>query len=128
MIVLDENIDVKERRRLQSWQIHYKHIGTTIGQRGMKDRNQILPLLHQLRRPSFFTFDLGFYDPAVRHANYCLVCLDISLAQGAQYIRRFLRHPSFNTKSKRMGKVVRVTSSSVTYWALGSQDHVKSFW
>ena len=29
--------------------------------------------------------------------------------EAASFIRRFLQHPQFKTKSKRMGKVVRIT-------------------
>jgi hypothetical protein len=128
MIVLDENIDVNQRRQLQRWRIHFKHVGTTIGRRGMKDRDQILPLLHQLPRPTFFTYDLGLYDRGLRHPNYCLVCLDVSLTQGAEYVRRLLKHPSFKTKSRRVGKVIRVTATGITYWALREQDQISLPW
>ncbi|MBI3949784.1 MAG: hypothetical protein HY314_04950 [Acidobacteria bacterium] len=94
----------------------------------MKDRDQILPLLHQRRQATFFTFDLGLYDPKWRHANYCVVCLNVPWAQGAEYIRRFLRHRRFNTKSKRMGKVIRLTVDGVAYWALGERGRVKLAW
>lgn len=49
MILLDENVDVLvRRRRLRDWRIRFKHIGTSIGRRGMKDVDEILPLLHRL--------------------------------------------------------------------------------
>jgi hypothetical protein len=77
----------------------------------MKDRNDIIPLLHSRRRPTFFTHDVGFYDPKLRHAGDCLVCLQVDEDEAADYIRRLLRHPAFRTKAQRMGKVIRVRST-----------------
>jgi len=48
--VLDENIVVTQRELLRSWKIHFRRIGGEVGRMGMKDRNEIIPLLHTLRR------------------------------------------------------------------------------
>jgi len=40
-----------------------KQIGIEIGHAGMKDRNEIIPLLHSLRRPTFLSRDDDFYHP-----------------------------------------------------------------
>jgi hypothetical protein len=88
----------------------------------MDDRNEIIPLLHKLRRPTFFARDHGFYHPTLRHARYCLVYLDVATGEVADYIRRFLRHPAFRTKAQRMGKVVRVRHSGLTYWPVGKES------
>lgn len=45
----------------------------------MKDRGDIIPLLHDLRRVTFFTHDLGFFDPSLCHKRYALICLDVKL-------------------------------------------------
>lgn len=73
-------------------------------------------MLHRLRRPTFFTRDLDFYKPELRHPGYCLVYLDVLPDQVAKYIRRFLRHKSFRTQAQRMGKVVRVRHGGISYW------------
>src|SRR6185369_17150547 len=39
--------------------------------------NEIIPLLHGLRRSTFFTRDRDVYDPGLAHRNHCLVYLDI---------------------------------------------------
>lgn len=49
MIVLDENIDEPQRRRLEMWRIRVRQIGVEVGQLGMKDLNEIIPLLHGVR-------------------------------------------------------------------------------
>ena len=57
-------------------------------------------------RPTFFTHDLGFFDPLLCHKDYSLVCLDVNAKDTAVYIRRFLRHPGFRTQKQRLGKVI----------------------
>ena len=59
MNILDENIPESQRQLLRSWRIRTQQIGHELGRRGMKDE-EIIPLLHQLRRPTFFTRDLDF--------------------------------------------------------------------
>ena|SRR6266496_2858650 len=87
----------------------------------MKDREDILPLLHTLDRPTFFTRDLGFFEPNRCHARYCLVCLDVHQKDTARFVRRLLRHPSFNTKAKRMGAVIRVSGAGLVLWRLNAR-------
>ena len=82
----------------------------------MKDRNDVIPRLHALRRPTFFTRDEDYYQADLRHAGYGLVYLDVPADEAAEYIRRFLRHPAFRTQAQRLGKVVRVRQSGVSYW------------
>jgi hypothetical protein len=116
MNVLDENIVLAEREQLIAWKIHFRRIGDTIGRRGMEDRQEIIPLLHTLRRPTFFTRDHDFYKPDLRHPGYCLALLDVAFDEAAEYTRRFLRHKAFRTQAQRLGKVVRVRHSGISYW------------
>ncbi len=106
MNVIDENIIQSQRDRLTKLKIHYRQIGFEVGSRGMKDHNDIIPLLHSLRRPTFFTRDQDYYDPELRHQNYCLVYLDVGPDEADEFIRRFLRHPSFRTQAEQMGNVL----------------------
>lgn len=48
MNVLDENIIAPERERLCAWRVHFRRIGEEIGHLGMKDHEEIVPLLHTL--------------------------------------------------------------------------------
>lgn len=115
MNVLDENIFEPQRRQLEAWKIRVRQIGVEIGSMGMDDRQQIIPLLHTLRRPTFFTRDRDFYHPWLRHPAYCLVYLDVNPDEAAYFIRRFLRHPDFRTQMQRLGKVVRVHGDGLSY-------------
>ena len=85
MIILDENIDLICRRQLLGWKIHVRQIGLEVGHVGMKDRNDIIPLLHSLRHPTLLTRDVDFYHPRLRHPGYCLAYFDVALAQTAYY-------------------------------------------
>jgi hypothetical protein len=119
--ILDEDIGQSQGQSLATQKIHFRKIGVGIGRFGMKDREDILPLLHQLKPPTFFTLDHGFYHSTLLHQRYCLVFLDVWEDEAAEYIRRFLRHPEFRTQTQRMGKVVRVRHRSMSYW----QIHVR---
>ena len=120
MIVLDENIDVFRRHHLERWRIHFRRIGAELGRFGMDDREEIIPLLHALRRPTFFTRDQDFYHPWLRHYGYCLVFLEVNPVETAQFIRRFLRHRLFRTQAQRLGKVVRIHEDGISFWQLGA--------
>ena len=120
MNVIDENIVFSQRQRLTELKIRYKQIGFEIGRLGMKDRNDVIPLLHRLRDVTFFTRDQDYYHPALRHSAPCLVHLEVPPDQAAEYVRRFLGHSPFRTRKERMGKVVRVRPSKLSYWQIGS--------
>jgi hypothetical protein len=126
--ILDENIDVFQREHLKLHKTHFRQIGVEVGRSGMKDRNDIIPLLHDRRRPTFFTRDHDFYDRALCHPGYCLVHLDVARNEVAGMIRRFLRHRAFRTQAQRMGKVVRVRHSGISFWQVRqSYEHVISW-
>jgi hypothetical protein len=94
----------------------------------MKDLTEIVPLLHGLRWPTFFTHDLGFFDPLLCHKGYSLVCLDVRAKEAAVFIRRFLRHPGFRTHRQRLGKVILVRQRNLRFWEIGEQRLQRSSW
>jgi hypothetical protein len=57
MIILDENITDDQCRLLRTWKISARKIGDDVGQRGVADEG-IIPILHQLPRPTFFTCEV----------------------------------------------------------------------
>jgi len=96
--ILDEDIDRLQRRRLEARKIHVRQVGVEIGRSGMKDLNEVIPLLHGARRSTFFTRDHGFYRPDLRHGRYCLVYLDVARRQIADSIQQFLNHRHFTAR------------------------------
>jgi len=117
--VLDENIPIDQREQPRRWRIATRLIGADIAAKGVLD-DAILPLLVTLPRPTFFTRDGGFYRRAFCHARYCLVVLGVAEGEVAAYSRRVLRHPVLRTHASRLGRVVRVSSTGVTFWQLNS--------
>jgi hypothetical protein len=115
MLVLDENLPAGQRRLLRSWRIRFRAIGEEIAFSGAKDEN-LIPVLHKLPQPTFFTLDRDFFRRDWAHANYALVWLDVRRREAAGFIRRFLRHPSFDTQAKRRGVVARVHAGGVIWW------------
>jgi hypothetical protein len=126
--ILDENIIASQRAQLRKWRIRFNQIGTEIGRRGMKDLTEIVPLLHSLRRSTFFTHDVGFFDPLLCHKGYSLVCLDIKANESAIYIRRFLRHRGFRAEKQRLGKVILARQRNLSFWEIGEQRLQRSSW
>ena len=128
MNILDENIDAFQRQRLRDWKIHFKRIGDDVGWLGMKDIDDIIPLLHSLKRVTFMTLDNDFYKPFLRHTGYCLVFFDVKPNEASATIKRFLRHQAFRTQVKRMGKVVRVHPAGISFWQVGEVKEKYLFW
>lgn len=125
MNILDENVAIAQRRILESQRIPVRKVGDDIGRKGMQDE-EILPLLHQLHRPTFFTRDRDFRDRKVCHPRYCIVFLKVAPSVVAFFARRVLRHPSFDTQAKRMGKLIFASPNGLAVWSLHS-DQIQRF-
>ena len=63
MLVLDENLPADQRQLLRKWRIRFRVVGVEIAESGAEDEN-LIPVLHSLPRPTFFTLDRNFYRPA----------------------------------------------------------------
>jgi hypothetical protein len=126
MNILDEDIRADQRELLRQHRIPVRQIGHDIAQKGIKDQ-AILPFLHQLRRPTFFTCDRGFYDRRFCHADYCLVWLDVDRRLVGDYVRRVLRHSRLNTQAKRMGTVIRVSTAGFHIWRRHGEEEAASW-
>ncbi len=127
MIILDENILDGQRLLLDAWRLPARQIGVDIGRKGMKDE-EIVVLLRGIRNATFFTRDAGFYSPNLRHSGYCIVVANVGQDESAVFIRRFLRHPDFDTRTKRMGRVVRFSHASLAFWRSRSQTQMRTVW
>ena len=127
MNILDENIIGNQRQLLRSWRIPVRHIGYDIRQQGIKDE-EIIPFLRQLRRPTFFTRDLGFYKRNFCHTRYCLVCLAVERYEVAAFVRRLLHHPELDIQAKRMGTVIWVSQVGLSGWCLHAEKELHFDW
>ena len=104
MLIIDENISEIEVWRLRERRIPVRLI-SEVAARSMDDEN-IIPVLHRLKTPTFFTKDRDFWNYKLIHASYCLVYLDIPEHEGevAAYIRRFLHHPDLTPMPNAWGR------------------------
>jgi len=127
MNILDENILSEQRQLLQSWRITVHQIGDSIGRKGMQDE-EIIPLLHHLDSPTFFTRDGDFYRRHLCHSRYCLAYLDTGRYEVASFVRRLLRHQEFDTQAKRMGSVIRIFHGGLTVWYLHAEKEKRFDW
>lgn len=127
MNVLDENLRQSPRELLARWRIPVRQIGIEVGRSGMHD-DEIISLLHGLSRSTFFTRDRDFYKPELRHANHCLIQLEVSREQSAEYIHRLLKHPELNTVAKRLGSVIRVGAIGLHVWRAKAESEERLDW
>lgn len=115
MNVLDENVVAHQTKKLKVWSIPFRQVGRDIAVSGASDEN-LLPVLHRLPQPTFFTHDEDFFDKSLCHLHYAIVYIDVTDTMTAEIIRRFLKHPSFNTQAKRLGMVARAHTAGVQFW------------
>ena len=127
MHVIDENIPASQRQLLRKWRIHFRAVGIDFAARGTQDAN-LIPVLHKLPEPVFFTLDKDFFRADWADASYGLAWLDVADNEAAEFIRRFLRHSAFDTKSKRMGVVARVGEAGVSFWRKGQRHLQRVEW
>jgi hypothetical protein len=116
--LLDENIRGDQRALLRKWRIPFRQVGKEISRAGIDDED-LIPLLHRLHRATLFTQDAGFFKEQLCHDAYGLVHVGVSYVVVAQFIRRFLKHPAFDTQAKRLGIVARVSATGVQFWRQG---------
>jgi len=102
-------------------------IGVDMARKGLQDE-EILPSMHHLHRPTFFTRDRGFYRWEVCHRQYSLVCLEMAPEEVAIFVRRVLRYPRLNTHAKRLGAVVRASHRGLGVWRLHAQGEEVMLW
>ena len=118
MNVLDENIVAQQCQQLEQWRIPFRQIGRHLSRKGVLDEN-LIPLLHRLPQPTFFTHDDDFFKASLCHSHYALIHLDVADKETAEFVRRFLKHAAFDTQAKRLGIVARVRSGGVQFWRKG---------
>jgi hypothetical protein len=128
VIILDHNIPEHQAKQLRRRRIHFRQIGFEVGRPEWQDQQEILRFLHATKQITFFSRDLGFFRAPLRHANYCLVALTVPVLETAHYVSRLLRHPHFNTRAKRNGKVMKVSTKGITFWEIGRQRYSTARW
>ena len=88
MLVLDENLPADQRQLLRKRRIRFRVVGGDVAASGATDEN-LIPVLHRLPQPTFFTLDRDFFRADWAHANYCLVWLDVRRRDAAELFLDF---------------------------------------
>lgn len=77
-------------------------------------------LLRQRQQATFLTInELDFWRKVAIDGRFCVVCFALSDARSREIpelLRAVFRQPAFRTKARRMGKVLRVTHTTVSYY------------
>lgn len=83
-------------------------------------------LLRQQSQPIFITInEKDFWRKVAIDNQYCIVCFampDSRANEIPKILRSLLRIPEFNTKAKRMGKVIRVTDKEISYYTFNERN------
>lgn len=78
-------------------------------------------LLRQQRSPTFLTInETDFWRKVSIDQHFCVVCFPLPDSQAEEIsglLRVVFRHDLFQTKAQRMGKVLRVTRNTISYYS-----------
>lgn len=84
-------------------------------------------LLRQQNQPTFVTINgSDFWRKVPIDRQYCVVCVEVPDSRAREIprlLRSLFRYPEFETKAKRMGKIIRVTRQEISYYA--SDEDIK---
>jgi hypothetical protein len=116
-LILDEQISLPEVLPLiQKW-ITVQYLPA------LRPRQQVLDqrvpaILLTLKQPTLVTIDRDFWRRHLCHPNYCILYFALRNEEQRlipDLLRALLRRPEFNTRAKRMGKVVRISTTTLDY-------------
>ncbi len=126
MIIIDESIDnASIIDAVAAW-----YPGRVLSIRALRPATLILDetiptLLHRMDEPTFVTINVDdFWKKAAISRKYCIVALELEQGRALALpilLRRLLRLSEFHTKAARMGKIIRVRSTSIEYYSMGRQ-------
>lgn len=86
-------------------------------------KDDILPkLLQQENQSTFVTInERDFWRKVAINKQFCVVCFALPDSRAREIparLRSLLSHPLFDTKKKRMGKVIRIAEQEVSYYSV----------
>ncbi len=86
-------------------------------------KDEAIPkLLQQESQPTFVTInESDFWRKTAINNQFCMVCFalpDSRAREISQRLRTLLDHPLFDTKKRRMGKMIRVAEKEVSYYSV----------
>lgn len=83
-------------------------------------------LLRQQSQPTFVTInERDFWRKVEIDNSFCIVCFalpDRRAQEITSSLRAILQYSEFDTKAKRMGRVLRVTDNSISYYSVEHRE------
>ena len=134
MIVLDEHLQgIGLERAVARWYRGRVCFIASLRPSSVIKDDGIPHLLRSARQPTFVTQNWKhFWQRIPAHDHFCIMCFALPPEQAMEIspcLRRLFRLPAFQTRAKRMGKVVRVTSAGVIYYeARDPQTYLLPLW
>jgi hypothetical protein len=130
MIVLDEQLLGRNlERAIAAWYGGSVRFITELRPNTVIKDEAIPLLLRQQRQPTFVTInERDFWQRVVADPSFCVVCFALPDSQASAIpplLRRLIRHGQFRTKAQRMGSVIRITSTSISYYTW-DDSHIRS--
>ena len=131
MYVLDDQLAASEvLAPLRSWLVIERLQNLRPSELIRDDR--VPEILRTLREPTFVTIDQGFWTKRLCDPKYCILVFGLRDDQQSllpDLLRRLLRQKDdFGTRSKRMGKVARVSLTGHEYWNYENPQKYRTIW
>lgn len=128
MIVLDEHLQSKGlEETIRNW-----YAGAVLSILDLRPdtviKDEAIPgLLAQQNQPTFVTINVtDFWQRVPASEKFCLACFAVTsleIIHIPALLRRLMRHSDFDTKAKRTGKVVRITSQGhATFYSITNRE------
>jgi hypothetical protein len=123
MIVLDEQLMGRQlEQEIAKWYRGKVLFVTDLRPNSIIKDEAMPELLRQQIQPTFVTInEKDFWHKIVVDNRYCVICFawpDSRVREIPPSLRLLLRRSEFNTKAKRMGKVIRVADEKINYYTL----------
>jgi hypothetical protein len=121
MIVLDEQLLGRNLEfEIAKWYPGTVQFITDLRPNTVIKDDAIPTLLRLQNKPTFVTInERDFWKKVVIDSHFCIVCFtfsDIHAHKIPQSLRLLYNLPEFESKTKRMGKVIRVTAQGISYY------------
>jgi hypothetical protein len=90
-------------------------------------KDDVIPLLlRQQQQATFITInETDFWQKVTIDRHFCVVCFALPDSRAGEIptqLRAVFRVPIFETKARRMGKVLRVTHTTVSYYTYRERE------
>jgi hypothetical protein len=90
-------------------------------------KDEAIPvLLRQQHQATFLTInESDFWQKVTIDAHFCVICFalpDSRAHEISELLRAVFRLPAFRTKARRMGKVLRVARTTVSYYTFRDRE------